>query len=1207
MPGSITAAKMASDRRSKEARSAVAPKCKYAHSNKQVDKSVVAAILGSVNRREENAAPDSWPHGQSSGESTLRIHLLGGFALYSGDDGALPLPPTRKARSLFAYLVTYCHQPCSREMLAELFWPERPGDRALRSLSTALWQIRRILPSSDYLLTDAQTARFDPASDHWLDVAAFERLASRAGAKSADEPHDLSLDRLASSADPSSDLEALERAAALYEGDFLEGFYDPWCLEVRYRLQGLYSGVLLQLVKAHHESSKPHEALHYAELLLARDPLREDAHRLAVQLHAELGNRAEAIRQARWCCDVLRSELGVEPQTETAELWDALLGPAWRRELAKDAPVRPTPPSRGQVTLTLESPPFVGRETEWGTLLHCWDQARSGGGRLALVSGEAGIGKTRLVEELGRHIRQQGDQVIYGCCYEYERSLPYGLLVDVLRGVLTAAGCPTLEHLPDWQVAELASLAPGLVQSTQSSPVLSLSADQQQVRLFEAVTLLILDLARQGPLLLILEDLHWIDDSALAWLHYLARRLSSVPVLLLATYRPREAGPAHPLHGLALELEQVRESTRIELGRLSRRALARWMAGASRSLVHRVHGQSEGNPFFVLETLRSLFEEEKVRLVDGQWIEDPGLASLPISTSVRQVILQRAERLSPQAREMSSIAAVIGRAFDFDVLERVWNQDEGTTLDTLDELLRYHLVREADMVLGRDYEFEHNLVREVLYQDLHYRRRQRFHRLVAEAMAQSYVDHPDRIGAIAHHYERAKEPEQALAWLIKAGDYARECSRLREALVHYGQAADLLDAKRHDATAARILTGLASAHQGVLGGDEQTWQWLERALAIWESLDNPNGIAEVHYALAYRHADFDRARAQVRRGIEAAEDKAGLETVLARGYGLLARFFEHEGRFIDARTWSERQRDLSERVGDQRGLAHAHHRLGSLLLRVGGPLGKAVAHEREAACLAEDLGWLDFAAGSRNIAGSCLLAMGSTVEAEQSCRTALRLSTELNIPWRQCWAYHLLAEVASLRGEWQEAEHLLNQAEETMVHSSTRFQEIVLLRARGRMAARRGAPEAARPLLEAALEISQGSYPRSIPELELDLIALNLDGEEATAIHSQLEQIQGQVEQSGIEGMLARADRLRGQALALADSLVAADRVFDSSLRRFETLQQAIEAARTRQAWGEALMARDAARARDLLASAASTFAAAEAWPEAEAVRQLLA
>jgi len=394
----------------------------------------------------------------------------------------------------------------------------------------------------------------------------------------------------------------------------------------------------------------------------------------------------------------------------------------------------------------------------------------------------------------------------------------------------------------------------------------------------------------------------------------------------------------------------------------------------------------------------------------------------------------------------------------------------------------------------------------------------------------------------------------------------------------------------------------------MVGEEKAAWEWLGRALSIWETLGNRGGIAEACYALAYQHADFDQARAVVRRGLDAVSEVPGLEGLTSRGYGLLARFYEHEGDFAHTRLWAQRQLELSERIGDQRGLAHAHHRLGSLLLRVGGPMSEAVAHEREAARLAEGLGWLDFAAGSHNIAGYCLLTLGHTAKAEAECRLALRLSAEPDIPWRQCWAYHYLAEIASLRGKWGQAAALLDQAEATMIHQSTHFQEIVLLRARGQLAAHRGDLATARPLLETALEMSRCFYPRYVPELELELAALSLDEGDDVAARQWLKQALEQAEQRGMAYDLAVADRLQGQLAARSGDWSTAEAAFAESLRRCEELEQVVEAARTRLAWGRVLLARGkAAHGREILQAALVIFDEVGAAPEVEQVHRALA
>ncbi|HEY74805.1 MAG TPA: AAA family ATPase [Thermoflexia bacterium] len=1107
----------------------------------------------------------------------------------------LRLPATARSRSLLAYLIVHRERSHPRERLADLFWPDRPRARSLRSLSTALWRVRRTLPpGGDYILADPHTVQFNPRSDYWLDVEAFEQGVQDAKSRAQDAEG------------MESCLLCLATCIELYRGDFLEGFYDDWCLEERYRLEGMYLGALERLMVLHEALDQPREALRYGDRLLACDPLREDVHRAVIRLQVRLGNRAEAVRQARWCRAVLWSELGAEPAPETVALCDRLLGPVWRRESSEpDLPRRKRAPT-DLLSGILDHPPFVGRQDVWKSLLACWERAAGGEGCLAFIGGEAGIGKSRLVGELSEWVRQRGGWTAQAGCYEYERALPHGPLADLLRALLASTGLEPLEALPPWQVGELARLAPGRIPHPAPVTDASLPVGHRQAHLFDALVLFLVDLAERNPLLLVLEDLHWAHDSTLAWLHYLARRLPHTPILVLATYRREEIDVHHPLRGLILRLEQEGVAARLELPRLSREALSVWMAGAEDGLVERVYLQTEGNPFFTLETLRALFETGRIGLVNGRWVETGMPGAFPIPTSVCQVVRERLDRLSPPARRVAEVAAVVGRAFDLEVLEQAWGRGKEVALEALDELLRRRLIREEGDPAGRDYAFDHHLVREVIYRELHHRRRQRLHRRVGEAMERLCAEQPEVAAELAYHFEHAQEAEKALFWLVRAGEQARRGYAYRAALRYFRRAIALMDRERADELAARALSGLAIAHWDAIGEEGMQWEWLERALEIWKTIGDRRGIAETCYALAYRHADFERARKLVRQGLDAVEGVDGLGRLVSYGYGMLARFYEHEGDFHHARLWAERQLELSQRLGDESGLAYAHHRLGSLLLRAGGPMEEAATHEREAVHRVKVMGWTDLAAGAHSILGNCLLALGRTGLAEAEGRASLRISTASDIPWRRCWALHLLAEVAILRGRWEEGLRIIRQAEEAESRRPAYYQEVVLLRTRGWLAARRGDLDEARALMERALEISRRFYPRFVADLEMRLVAIDLDRGEVEAAYRRLTRVRGQIEEMGTSYLLAFADRLEGRLAACRGDLAAADRSFAASLHRFQALDQALEAARTRLVWGRVLLPRQEDRARRLLQAALKTFEAAEADPEAEEVRRLL-
>ncbi len=955
--------------------------------------------------------------------TTLKVYLLGGFELHCNDE-PLPPPATLKARSLLAYLVVHCDRACSREVLADLFWPDRPRDKALRSLSTALWHIRRILPPGDYILADTQAVRFNWESEYWLDVEEFESRMQDAARKDRTDASCLLL---------------LASCIQLYRGDFLEGFYDDWCLEERYRLEALYLEALEWLVAAHEALDQPEEALHYVGLLLARDPFREDVHRTAIRLHVRLGNRAEAVRQVHWCRAVLQTELGIEPEAETVALCDELLGPAWRRKPGREILIQRGPPPRSRPALVLEHPPFVGRETEWEALLAHWGRAKSGQGHMVLVCGEAGVGKSRLIEELSQHVRQRGDWVACGHCYEYERALPHGPLADLLRAVLSATDARFLGRLLPWQVAELVRLAPELSERFPSLPSYRERgegyAGQEQTCLFDAITFFLLDLVRQNPLLLVLEDLHWASDSTLTWLHYLTRRLSDAPILLVATCRHEEVGLDHPLHGLALQLEREGLATRLELSRLSQEALALWMAGASDSLVAYIHRQSEGNPFFTLETLRALSEDGQIRLAGGRWVEETTPTSLPIPASVRQVVQVRLGRLSPPVREAVATAAVVGRTFNFDVLEQAWGRGEEATLEALDELLRRRLVREGSGPSGRDYEFDHHLVREVIYQELHYRRRRRLHRLVGEAMERLHAGQPDVAGEVAHHFDAGGEMEKALHYYHLAVQEAEALFAWQDAEQYLGRMLELLDRldpdrARPDCLAQRGRVLVDRAQQRHLQG-----RLAERDadLSALTSLAEASGDENLCLQTLIHRVRYLNLDAQYEKSIATAEEGVALAERLndapARCRFLAHIGFAHYflGQPRPALTALESALAVAgeEAAPEMRGrivkfLGYVHFHLGNY--------AQSLAYEQEAYACHKAVGHYNRMAWAGLDIGAIYLEMGRSAEARQyldehlalARRIGARPAEAFGLTQVGCWELH--------RGNYTAAAEFFQQA-----------------------------------------------------------------------------------------------------------------------------------------------------------------------------------
>lgn len=446
----------------------------------------------------------------------LAIYLLG-RPEYRRGNKVLPPLATRKTQSLLAYLILHRHQTHSRDELATLFWGDRDDVRARHSLATALWRIRRLL-GEGYLLIDSASVQFDPTGPFWLDVAEFEKMVGGRW-------------RVADSSGQSG-IENLKSAVELYRGDLLEGFYDDWCIEERYRLEALYLDALSRLVVWHEGQGDAAAVLAYAQKYLARDPLAEQIHLAAVRALVALGDLAGARRQWQLCCEARQQELHAPPSPEMLKQAESILGAAFIIPL----PVAPAPVKGLPQWGDLEKPPFVGRARELAALWARWEQAARGQGGWVLIGGEAGVGKTRLTEEFAALVRGHGGVVVRGRCYELEHILPYQPLAEVLRDLTMQEG-GVGPALPAWARGELARLVPELATppirpEPSSGP---LQAERQAI-LFHAVATFIRYFASRAPLLVVLEDLHWATDSTLAAIHYLARQVVDIPVLCLGLY-----------------------------------------------------------------------------------------------------------------------------------------------------------------------------------------------------------------------------------------------------------------------------------------------------------------------------------------------------------------------------------------------------------------------------------------------------------------------------------------------------------------------------------------------------------------------------------------------------------------------------------------------------------------------------------------------
>jgi DNA-binding SARP family transcriptional activator len=813
------------------------------------------------------------------GPHTLRLRLLGAAQVEVGDPPVQVDLAALKGAALAFYLAVRPEQPVSRTRLIALLWEASDEQEGRNSLSTALSRLRRGLPSVPIVpLGDSLVWRPDPSSAVWTDIAAFLQL-TRAGAAQSE----------------------LDQAVGLWRGPLLEGFdlrecadWDEWLELERSTWQQRMLDALERAAEAHAAENDWPGALTHARRALSIDPFQERFHRLVMRLHERAGDRAAALSHYRAAAQTLASELGVEPDPTTQRVYRQIL--ATNGDSEADKPV--APPTRPAERPPRRPPtfPLVGRQAPLAQVLAAAEDTAAGRGRLIAIDGEEGIGKSRLVEELlwlsdgepARELRPARRwSVLVGACHASERGLPYHPFVDLLSAAVATFG--TEVGVSDVWLAEVARLVPDLLDQRPDLPTPArLDPQQEARRLFEGAARFLGALPL--PRLLVIEDLHWADEGSLRLLDYLAHHEALQSTLLVTSVRTEDVD--EQLLGVLRGLERQRLLERIELGPLGVEATVQLLRDVVqedvRHLGQQLHAETEGNPLFAVETIRSLLESGALQLGAGA-----RLGPTPLPESVQAAIRARLARLDPDAYELARAAAVLGGDVDFDHLRGVAGQDEDRALAALERLLSTHLLREVTGDLGEAlYSFSHDKVRQVVYDDLSAARRRVQHRRALDVLAQ-----PSARAAtvrLAYHAIRAQAWDQAVRFCEQAADAAVGVFAYSSAASLYEQALDSLervpDSAEHRAHGVKLRLRLAQVAFYVAPG--RLGAWLEPAERDARALGDPTLLAYVNLAQAgalYIQGRFAEALpllARIRPTAESTADLA-LRAQFMRIYGQL--------------------------------------------------------------------------------------------------------------------------------------------------------------------------------------------------------------------------------------------------------------------------------------------------------------------------------
>jgi predicted ATPase len=543
-------------------------------------------------------------------------------------------------------------------------------------------------------------------------------------------------------------------------------------------------------------------------------------------------------------------------------------------------PAEATPSTPAFLLGTVLRTRFVGRDAELRELRSTLELAASGHGQVVLVEGEPGIGKTRLLQEAQVYARLRGFTVMLGRCYEQETGVPYLPWIELLQGRFK--GIERAELLDDLGEvgSEFVKLIPEVrraLPEVQPSP--PLEPVQERLRLFASVAEYMAKLSRRTPLVLVLEDLHWADAASLNLLQHLARVLHGERVVILGSYRDVEVDRKHPLSNTLREMNRDRLFTDISLRRLQRDAVGSMvravfeMAQVSDEFLDPLYWETEGNPFFVEEVLKSLVEEGAIYREDGQW-RWKEISEISVPKSVKEVIGRRLEHVSESCQRVLSMAAIIGRRFRFEVLQAIGELPEEALLDALEEAMRTQLVREESAAGEVEYDFAHALLREVLYERLSLRRRMTLHQKVGETFERLYAGRLDSVvEELAHHFTRAPHGvglQKAVQYSLDAGRKAMSLFAHEEAVRYYQNALELLGEIGDERRIAETDLALAEALQ-YLGDTAGLTRAYESAIKYYRQRGSSAQVAQVEALMGRalgRHREFAEAIPYLQHALE---------------------------------------------------------------------------------------------------------------------------------------------------------------------------------------------------------------------------------------------------------------------------------------------------------------------------------------------------
>ena len=907
----------------------------------------------------------------------LRIRLVGELRL-DLDERPLETIASGRARSLLAWLA-YHPGLHPRARVASVFWPDGLETSGRASLRTTLAAVRRALPDggAGILVAGREHVGIEDGPDVWIDVREIGRL-------SAAGDHD--------------------GALALCEGELLSDLQDEWVIVARQAQLDRVVELLVAAGDRAEAAGELEEAIRCARRRLELDPVSEDGARVLMRRLGRAGDGATAVAVFETFRTTLRRELGMAPSADTRRVADELRSalPAAADQPLPDALVRP------------EHASLVGRREQLAALRGAWRRARAGAAGVVTLEGAAGSGKTRLLSELAEELHRDGATVLAGRCRE-DGVVAFAPFTEALRPYVAAAH----GALPDWVVGELARLLPELDPGAGAP-----AGPPQDVRhrLLEAVAAVIGHAARRGPVLLVVEDLHWADAATLQMLAHVVWTVGWAPLLVACSIREEDAGGVRALQDLLAELARARRIERVPVAGLAEAEVGRlagaWLGtGAAAALASVVHGRTGGNPLFVEELVRHLVETHPGATGDAL----VAAASTDVPAGVRSVIDRRLARLPELAAQAVRMAAIAGEDFALADVASACETSEERLAEELDAVVGAGLVDETGA--PGQYRFAHALVRAAVLAGTGGTRRALLHRRMAAVLAELPAERRERrVPELARHLLEARplvDAAEAARWALRAAAQATRGLAYEDAAAVLERAADG-ELGADDPLRAEVLLALGDAR--LRAGDGPSAQRCFRAAAaVARAVAAPELLARAALGLAGLTVTVgpvrDDVRALLEEALGAVADDAPLRPVL------LARL-AIERYYAQPVTVREELSADALAAGRRTGGRALLEALGARHVALWSP-----AHTEERLAIADELIAAASAAGDReaelqgvNWRVADLFELGEVEALRAAVAAHERLADDLRLPGYAWYAPMWHATLALLGGRLAEAE-----------------------------------------------------------------------------------------------------------------------------------------------------------------------------------------